>query len=232
MIVPPPEFHRVLKEMCEKYGILYVADEVVTGLGRTGKMWASEHYDVEPDILVAGKGLGGGVFPISAFVASDKVMSWPAGVHSATYPAHPLGCAIASKVIEVIERDHLVERAAVLGDKMLKRCEEMMQKHELIGDVRGKGLFAGIELVRNRKTRAPASKEIALVAHRAFEKGLAIQFDGLKFNVIKLYPPLTISEEELERGLDILDESMRDVEKGLVTIPQLPPEYLTATGYR
>jgi 4-aminobutyrate aminotransferase len=232
MIVPPPDYHKALKKMCEKYRILYIADEVVTGLGRTGKMWATEHYGVEPDIIVTGKGLGGGIFPISAFVAKSEVMSWPAGVHSATYPAHPLGCAISSKVIEIIERDHLVERAARLGEYMLRRCNELMEKHELVGDVRGKGLFAGIELVKNRKTKIPATKEIALVAHRAFEKGLAIQFNGLKFNVIKLYPPLNIEEKELDRGLDILDESIGDVEKGLVTLPQLPPEYLTTTGYR
>jgi len=232
MVVPPPEYHKILKNVCEKYGILYLADEIVTGLGRTGRMWGIEHYDVEPDIIISAKGLGGGMFPISAFVARAEVMSWPAGVHSATYPGHPLGCAIASRTIEIIERDRLAERAARLGDYLLKRCREVRDKHGIVGDVRGKGLFAGIEVIKNAEKREPAPRETALVAYRAFQKGLALQFDGLKLNVLKLYPPLTIMDEELDQGLTILDESISDVERGRVSLPDLPAAYLTVTGYR
>lgn len=232
MVVPPDGFLQGIRKLCDKHGILLIDDEIVAGLGRTGTMFAIEHWKVTPDVLVVGKGLGAGVFPISADIASSEIMSWEPGTHSSTYFGHPLGSAIALKTIEIIERDKLAERARKLGLHLMNRLTEMKGEHDIIGEVRGKGLLCGIELVRNRRTKEPAPQETARVAYRAFQKGLILQYDGLKFNVFKFYPPLNIDEEQLDAGLDILDQSFTDLEKNRIKIPDLPPAYLVQTMYK
>jgi 4-aminobutyrate aminotransferase len=232
MVVPPDGFLRGIRSLCDKYGILLVDDEIVAGLGRTGKMFAIEHWNVVPDVVVVGKGLGAGVFPISADIARKEAMSWDPGTHSSTYFGHPLGSAIALKTIEIIERDKLAARAARLGVHVMERLEEMQQDHEIIGEVRGKGLLCGMELVRDRETKEPAPEETAKIAFRAFQRGLIMQYNGLKFNVFKFYPPLNIEQADLDAGLEILDKSIRDLEKNRIKIPPLPPAYLVQSMYK
>jgi 4-aminobutyrate aminotransferase len=210
-----------------------VADEILTGLGRTGKMFAMQHWpDVKPDITILGKGLGNGTYPISAFVANKDVMNWEPGAHTTTYHCHPIAAAVASKVIEIIERDRLADRSMRLGEYARRRLREMQEKHELIGDVRGRGLFIGVELVNNRESKEPASKETMQLAWQAFRKGLILQWNGLKFNVFKMYPSMNIEEQELDEGLDLFESALTDVEHGKVSIPKLPPHYLVQTAYR
>jgi 4-aminobutyrate aminotransferase len=232
MVVPPDGFLQSIRKLCDKHGILLVDDEIVAGLGRTGKMFAIEHWNIVPDIVVVGKGLGAGVFPISADIAKEGIMTWEPGTHSSTYFGHPLGCAIALKTIEIIERDKLPARAARLGAHLMKRLKEMQQEHEIIGEVRGKGLLCGMELVRHRETKEPAPEETAKIAFRAFQKGLIMQYNGLKFNVFKFYPPLNIEQKDLDAGLDILNDSIRDLEKNRIRIPPLPPAYLVQSMYK
>jgi len=233
MIVPPKEFPPHLKKICEQYGIMYVDDEILTGLGRTGKMFAIEHFqDVTPDIVILGKGLGNGTYPISAFISNREVMNWEPGAHTTTYHCHPISAAVASKVIEIIERDKLADRSERLGEQVRKRLREIAEEHKLIGDIRGRGLFVGIELVKDHQTKVPATKETMKLAWQAFRKGLILQWNGLKFNVFKMYPSLNVDEKELTEGLDIFEESLRDVEQGRVSIPSLPPQYLVQSAYR
>jgi 4-aminobutyrate aminotransferase len=233
MVEPPDDFHQHLKKICEQHGIMYVADEILTGLGRTGKMFAIQHWPaVKPDITILGKGLGNGTYPVSAFLANKDVMNWDPGAHTTTYHCHPIGAAVANKVIEIIERDKLADRSARLGDQARKRLREMQAKHELIGDVRGKGLFIGVELVKNQTTKEPASKETMQLAWQAFRRGLILQWNGLKFNVFKMYPSMNIEARELNEGLDLFESTLTDVEQGKVSIPSLPPHYLVQTAYR
>jgi len=231
----PPEYVRGLREICDKHSILFVADEVLTGIGKTGKMYAMEHFaPVEPDITVTGKGLGNGMFPVSGYVARREIMSWKAGAHTSTYHGYALGSAVGLKVLEIIERDRLTERAASLGDHAMRRLREMMDRHQLIGDVRGKGLFIGVELVKDRRTKEPAKEEALRVAYAAYRKGLILQWNGLYFNVFKMYPNLNIPKEDLDRGLDIFEESIDEVEKGRAPMPpeELPSYYLVKTSYK
>lgn len=233
MVEPPADFHPHLKKICEEHKIMYADDEILTGLGRTGKMFAIEHWPgVKPDIVILGKGLGNGTFPISAYVSNRDVMDWDPGAHTTTYHCHPVSAAVASKVIEIIERDKLPDRSARLGDHARKRLWEMAEKHEMIGDIRGKGLFVGVELVKNRETKEPATNETMQLAWQAFRKGLILQWNGLKFNVFKMYPSMNIEEAELDEGLDLFESAMRDVEQGKVQVPKLPPHYLVQTAYR
>jgi len=233
MIVPPKEFPPHLKKICEQYGIMYVDDEILTGLGRTGRMFAIEHFPgVKPDIVILGKGLGNGTYPISAFISNKDVMNWEPGAHTTTYHCHPISAAVASKVIEIIERDDLASRSERLGAHARARLKEMSEKHELIGDIRGKGLFVGVELVKNRRTKEPATKETMKLAWQGFRKGLILQWNGLKFNVFKMYPSLNVEERELDEGLNLFESALADVEKGNVSIPPLPSHYLVQAAYR
>ena len=233
MVPSPKEYVKGLREICDKHNILLVADEILSGFGKTGKMFAMEHYaPIEPDITIFGKGLGNAMFPVAGFVARREIMEWEAGAHTSTYHGYALGCAIGLKVIEIIERDNLVDRAAKLGAHALKRLNEMKEKHEIIGDVRGKGLFIGIELVKDRKTKEPASDEALQIAYAAFKDGLLLQWNGLNFNVFKLYPNLNIPKEDLDKGLDIFENAIIKFEQGKIDKPTgLPPYYLISSQY-
>jgi 4-aminobutyrate aminotransferase len=170
--------------------------------------------------------------PVSAFISSREIMSWPPAAHSTTYLGYPLGSAISLETIEIIEREKLGDRAASLGRHMMKRLKEMQDRRPMIGDVRGMGLLVGLEMVRDRKTKEPATEETAQIAFRAFQKGLITQWAGTKFNVLTLMPPLTIAKEQLDEALQILEEAIIDIEKGRSNIPKLPPNFLVATPYR
>jgi 4-aminobutyrate aminotransferase len=189
-----------------------IFDEIPQCLGRTGRMFVTEHFGVVPDILVLGKGLGGGVLPLAAIVtrADLDVMADRALGHF-THEKNPVTAAAALATIELIEREGLVERARTLGARALARLRETLAGCRLVGDVRGLGLLLGVELVRDRQTREPARAEAEAVMYRALEHGLS--FKVTAGNVLTLAPPLTVGDEELDRALDILERSLAEVER-------------------
>lgn len=211
-IVPPLDYWKEVKKACEEYEILLIFDEILVGLGRTGKMFACEHFDVTPDILVLGKSLGGGILPIAGIVARDElnVMGHRALGHF-THEKNPVLCAAALATIEVLEKDHLVENAAKIGDYALKRMNEMKEDHPLIGDVRGKGLLLAIELVKDRKKKVRAIEEGEAVMYKCLEKGLNLKLT--MGNILALTPALTITKEQMDEALNIIDEALSEVEK-------------------
>jgi len=211
-IVPPDEFMPRLEKACREHGLLLIVDEVQTGVGRTGRMFACEHYGVEPDILCLSKALAAGL-PMGATVARAEVADWQEGAHSNTFGGNLLACAAALANIEVIEEEKLWERAAHLGEHALKRLRELMEESRIVGDVRGKGLMIGVELVRDKTTRARAIKETEQVTVEAFKRGLILLPVG--HNCIRVAPPLNIPNDLLDRGLDILVEAVKVVEKGV-----------------
>jgi 4-aminobutyrate aminotransferase/(S)-3-amino-2-methylpropionate transaminase len=210
-IAPPPVFLKGLRRICDEYKILLVADEVQSGMGRTGKMWAVEHYDVVPDILLSAKGLGGGLV-ISAIVGRKEVMdSVDIGGIGGTFGGNPLSCVAALKTIEVIEKNDLLAKATYLGNITKNRLNNIKQKYNLIGDVRGLGSMIGVELVKNRVTKEPASEETTKIRKRCHEYGLLIMSCGALHNVFRIMFPLTIKDIELEMGLDIFEDSIKEV---------------------
>ncbi len=216
IIIPPEEFWPRLKRLCEEHGILFIDEEVQTGFARTGRMFAIEHWEVEPDALIVAKPIAAGL-PMAAIIARAELMErWTAPAHLFTTEANPVACAAALAVLDIIEEENLPERARRLGEKALQRFREMMESYELIGDVRGRGLLIGVDLVKSHKTREPARAEAMKVCWRAWEKGLVMISFGRFGNVLRIAPPLTITEEELMEGLDIVEESIRDVSEGRV----------------
>lgn len=212
-VIPPAEFIKGLRSLCDEYGLLLIADEIQTGVGRTGKMWAIEHFDVVPDILVAAKSLGGGLV-LSATIASKKIMdSVDVGGLGGTFGGNPLACVAALKVLEVFEEEKLLDQAVKLGKVAKDRLEGMKAKYNIIGDVRGLGCALGIELVKDRKTKEPASQETKEILKKCHEHGLIIMSCGVLHNVLRLMFPLVIKEEELTKGLDILENAIREVNK-------------------
>lgn len=207
-IAPPPDYHQRLKQVCEKYGILYVADEVQSGMGRTGKWFASEHYGVEPDIICVAKGLASGM-PISAMIAKSDVMTWPSGSHGSTFGGNPVACEAAIATIELVE-EKLMNNATVVGNYLLSQLKVMQERHRLIGDIRGYGLMIGVEFVRDRKTKEKASEETEDIVQKAFRKGLLLL--GCGENIIRLAPPLIVDKEDADIALNILDEILTEVE--------------------
>jgi 4-aminobutyrate aminotransferase len=208
-VVPPPEWHGRLKALMEKYGILYVADEVQTGFGRTGKMFAMEHWGVEPDIMALAKGIASGM-PIGAMVARKSLMIWPPGAHGNTFGGNPVCSAAALATIKLIEGGFM-ENAALMGQRMMDRLDEMSENHPSMGDVRGKGLMIGIELVKDKATREPAPEIRNQVTQRAFEKGLLLL--GCGPNTMRFMPALNISQDIADEGLAIFEETLAEVEE-------------------
>ncbi|KPU63896.1 4-aminobutyrate aminotransferase [Thermococcus sp. EP1] len=214
MVVPPTNYFKRIKKILDEHGILLVVDEVQSGLGRTGKWFAIEHFGVEPDILTVAKPLGGGL-PVSAVIGKAEIMdSLPTLGHAFTLSGNPLISRAALAVIEEIEEKDLLKRAEKLGDYIMRRLNKMKEEHQLIGDVRGKGLMIGIDLVKNRETKERAYDEAKKIVWRAYELGLIIAF--LQGNVLRIQPPLTIEEEILEEGLNRLEQAITDVEEGKV----------------
>lgn len=207
-VAPPPDYHQRLKQICEKYGILYVADEVQSGMGRTGKWFASEHYGVEPDIVCVAKGIASGM-PISAMIAKSDVMTWPAGSHGSTFGGNPVACEAALATIELVE-ESLMANAAEVGGYLLQQLKTMINRHRLIGDVRGYGLMIGIEFVRDRVTKEKAREETDDIVQRAFGKGLLLL--GCGENIIRFAPPLIVDKEDADTALEILDQVLTEVE--------------------
>jgi 4-aminobutyrate aminotransferase len=208
-ILPPDSFYPALREICDKHGILLILDEVQSGMGRTGKWWAIEHYDVEPDILCTAKGIASGM-PMGAMLAKKQIMNWPKGSHGNTFGGNPLACAAALATIELLE-DKYINNAYKVGKYALSILNQIKDTHSLIGDVRGKGLMIGVEFVQDPilKTYAPDIRD-AVVSH-CFQTGLLTL--GCGNSTIRITPPLCISKTEIEQGLDILEKAIKKVEE-------------------
>lgn len=203
LIVPPDRFLTGLRRLCDRHGILLVVDEVQTGMGRTGKFLAIEHVGVVPDIICMAKALGGGL-PLGAIIARKRVMSWERGSHTSTFGGNPVACEAGLATIELLEKEHLMRNAKEQGGYVLDRLRRLQQHCALIGDVRGRGLMIGVELVRHRHTKERAEAERDQVVQAAFRRGLLLLPCGR--NTIRISPPLNISRDEIDQGLAVLEE--------------------------
>jgi 4-aminobutyrate aminotransferase/(S)-3-amino-2-methylpropionate transaminase len=207
-IIPAPEFLPALKEFCEQHGILFVADEVQTGFGRTGRWFAVEHWEIVPDLVTAAKAMGGG-FPIGAVTGRrDHMDAIHVGGLGGTFGGNPVSCAAALAAIDQIEREALLERATRIGETMMARLQEFRDRFDLVGDVRGLGAMVAMELVADRATKAPAKEHAARVIEDCYKQGAVVLKAGTYDNVIRLLPPLTIDEGLLDEGLGILEKAL------------------------
>ncbi len=207
-ITPPPEYFPKLKAICEEVGIVFIADEVQTGMGRTGKMLAMEHWDVVPDLTCVAKSMGGGM-PISAVVGKAEIMDAPhAGGLGGTYGGNPVSCAAALASIEVLESEGFLERADELGQRFRSRLEALQKMYPIIGDIRGKGPMLALEIVKDSKTKEPDAAKTKAIASQCVANGLILLTCGNFGNVIRTLMPLVISDEELERAMVILEEAI------------------------
>lgn len=209
--IPKPEYWQKIRRACDRHGALLILDEIPHSLGRTGKMFTFENFGIIPDIVVIGKGLGGGVFPMAAVIAGEKLdVAADRAMGHYTHEKSPVGSAAALATINYIETHNLVAHAHELGQHSLERLEGMQARHSLIGDVRGLGLFLGIELVKDKRTRERASEEAEKVMYAALSKG--VSFKLTMGNIITLTPPLTITRGEMDQALDIIEECITEVE--------------------
>jgi 4-aminobutyrate aminotransferase len=208
-IIPPGGFYPALRELCNKYDILMILDEVQCGMGRTGKWWAIEHFGVEPDIITTAKGIASGL-PLGACIARKSVMTWEPGTHGNTYGGNPISCAASLATIDLIEKEYL-KNAAEVGAYALDALEEIKARHPSIGDVRGKGLMIGVEFVTDRETKEPAADLTQRIVNLGYERGLLMLSCGK--SVIRIAPPLSMSKSEMDEGLKIFENTLTAAEK-------------------
>jgi adenosylmethionine-8-amino-7-oxononanoate aminotransferase len=224
-LVPKDGYFQKIREICDRYDVLFISDEVMTGMGRTGKNFGIDHWNVAPDMIVVGKGLSSGYTPIYSVIIREEIYSAirdgsGAFVHGHTYSQNPLSSAIACAVMDYLARHDLIEKSARTGDYLLKALQDL-SRHQFVGDIRGKGLFAGIEFVKDRKTKATFDPKLKLntrVASRAFEKGLITYpggggADGVNGDHLLLAPPLIITKTEIDTLVSILDETFTEIFK-------------------
>lgn len=212
-VMPPEDFFPKLRQFCDKRGILLMTDEVLTSFGRTGKWLCTEHWDVVPDIVSLGKGFGNG-FPVTCVAVREKYKeSFESISASSSYGGNPMACAAALASIEAIQEENLLERSLHLGDLAIKRMEKMKAEHAIVGDVRAKGCLMGIELVKDKKTKAPFNEAGKRVYQKAFAKGLAWIPAG---HILRMSPPIVMEDDVLMKGLDIIDEAIGETEKELL----------------
>jgi 4-aminobutyrate aminotransferase/(S)-3-amino-2-methylpropionate transaminase len=210
-VIPPAGYFKLVHEICRKYGILFIADEVQSGFARTGKWFASEHFGIEPDLITMAKSLGGGM-PIAAVTGRAEVMDAPGvGGLGGTYCGHPASCAAALAAIETIEKDGLLARSTALGKHFEKRANAWKKKWSLVGDVRGLGGMCAIELVRNAGTREPAESETKEIAHYCYENGVITITAGTFNNVIRILVPLVVTDAQFDEGLDVIEDAIASV---------------------
>ena len=206
-IVPPQGFLQGLRELTTQHGMMLVLDEVQSGMGRTGKMFAAEHFDVKADVVNIAKGIASGL-PLGITCARADVMSWPPGAHASTFGGNPVSCAAALVTIKLL-RERYVQNAATVGEYMMAALRELQKKHTIIGDVRGRGLMIGVELVRDRKTKERAVEERGAVVQAMFRRGVLIL--GAGRNAIRFAPPLVITRDQADAVLRLFDESLAEV---------------------
>jgi len=227
-VTPPPEYYRIIREICDKYNILMIMDEVITGFGRTGKNFGINHWNVTPDIIVTGKGISSGYAPLAAVIVHEKVYNaFVKGsgsfTHGYTYAENPLSCAVGLAVQEYMEKNNLVERCAQMGSLVLEKLSRLSEL-PIVGDVRGKGLLLGIEFVKEKEKKTPFERELQVqekIVDRCFEKGLVLvpgvpgNVDGVLGDQIQITPPYILTEEVMDKLIDILEESIAEVQKDL-----------------
>ncbi|MFZ3216405.1 MAG: acetyl ornithine aminotransferase family protein [Candidatus Acidiferrales bacterium] len=210
-LAAPVEFLQGLQALCRKHGILLIADEVQSGMGRTGKWWASDHAGIEPDIICSAKGIASGM-PLSAIITRASVMNWPPGAHASTFGGNPVAIAASLATIDLLEREYIAN-AARMGDLIFRLTADWPQRHKIVGEVRGKGLMIGIELVRDQRTKEKAPDLRNRIVEMAFDKGLLIL--GAGENSLRLAPPLMIDEAQAEFAVGTLDACLTEVERAL-----------------
>lgn len=212
-VVPPREFFGIIMEICHTHGILFIADEVQSAFGRTGKMFASEHYAIEPDLIVTAKSLGGGL-PLAAVTGRAEIMdaAGPGGL-GGTFAGNPVSCAAANAVFDIFEREDLLMRANAIGERFQRRAKAWQSGFDLIGDIRGLGAMQAVELVKSRATRKPAPEETKQIAKYCYERGLITITAGTFGNVIRVLVPLVINDEQMDEALDVLEGALALVSK-------------------
>ena len=209
IVSPPDGFLEGLRALADAHGVTLIFDEIQSGFGRSGRMWAAEHSGVVPDLMTVGKGIGGGM-ALSAVIGRAQAMShWPAGTHTSTFLGNAVNLAAGRAAIRVMCRDRLWERSAQLGERLLARLTEALGDHPGVGEIRGRGLFIGIELVRDRATKEPDPETAAAVRGRAFEGGVMVALAGRFEQVVKVSPPLTIDEDLANEAVDVLIDAIR-----------------------
>jgi len=224
-VTPPPEYYKIIRQICDKYNVLMIVDEIITGFGRTGKNFGINHWNVIPDIIVTGKGISSGYAPLAAVIAHKRIYdAFVKGsgsfTHGHTYAEHPLSCAIGLAVQQYMEKNNLIERSAWIGSLMIEKLSRLGEL-PMVGDVRGKGLLLGIEFVKNKEKKTPFKRELQVqekVVDRCFEKGLVLvpgipgNVDGVLGDQIQITPPYIITEEVMDKSIDILEESIIEVQ--------------------
>lgn len=211
-VLPSAGFFPALRKLCDKYGILLIADEVQSGMGRTGKWWAIKHFGAEPDIVTSAKGIASGM-PLGACIARESVMDWPKGSHGNTYGGNPIACAAALATIDLIENEYLAN-AAEVGEYMLDVLKEIQVRHPSMGDVRGIGMMIGVEFVKDKRTKEPADEIRNMVEEEGFKHGALML--GCGKSVIRIAPPLCITKKEADEGLGTFEEAVTLAEKKLM----------------
>lgn len=210
-VIAPTVFMQELRKICDKHGILLVADEVQSGAARTGKWWAIEHTGVHPDIVCMAKGIASGM-PLGITLTKADIMDWVPGSHASTFGGNPVCIAAALATMDVIEREDLLRHSTEVGNHMLKRMESWPHRHRIVGDVRGRGLMIGVEIVKDKKTKEYAAEERDKIVQLAFERG--VLFLGCGPSTIRIAPPLIVTKDEAEVAMDALEESISIVSKG------------------
>jgi len=209
-VVPPPEYFQRIKKIADKYGLLFIDDEVQSGMGRSGKWFAIEHWGVEPDIITTSKALASGL-PLGACISKSKIMDWVPGAHASTFGGNPLSCVAANAVIDAIKEEKLLENASKQGAHIMKRLNELKDKSEIVGDVRGKGLMIGMEIVESKESKKPAPKKVNEIMMRSWKRGVNVITCGV--STIRIAPPLVITKELVDSALDIIEDVTKQVEK-------------------
>ena len=209
-VAPPKEYFKVLKKICQDNGIVFIADEIQTGFGRTARMFAMEHYDVAPDLTTMSKSMAGG-FPLSAITGKAELMDHPqVGGLGGTFGGNPVSCRAALAVLDQFEKKDLLSKAKGIGEKVMRRFKEFYDEYPIVGDVRGLGAMVGMELVADRKTKEPAAALTKRLIDTCREKGLLMISAGTHSNIIRPLMPLVITDEQLEKGLSIIEEGLRE----------------------
>ena len=217
VLVPPSSFVHELYKLTKKYGICFIDDEVQTGLGRTGKMWAIEHFIVEPDLMVLGKALGGGM-PISATIGKKEILDTaPPQTYFTALSPHALSCLAAIETLNFIKHEGILNETQKKGEYLIKRLKELEEKYEIIGDVRGLGLMIGVEVVKDKIKKFPDREKALKIIWRCWERGLLMTTYGKYGNVLRIAPPLVIERTEIDKAIDIIDASVKDVLAGKIS---------------